>query len=167
MEQYNIRIEQQELISQVKESHEESKLLLKLMAVLSIIFVLVVVGDVLTGGNLNDWIGSVFIFPLLTLLLFYKYRFYKAIKPVDDAHELLKHYKRYEMVSASVYSIMIICFLSFTIYNKYGYAAGITSVIICAVASLVCWLAGGFTDTNIKKLRKLVAQEEAKSETNV
>ena len=164
MEQENKLIEQQELLESIKETYSPNAASVKLFCVLCLIMVAIIVGDVLTGGCFSDWIfGAAFIL-LLTLAEYCKYKFSKAIEPVEDVHELLAHYKRYELQSSFIYSLLFVGFLAHIFYDKHGgssaFAIGMAVVVVLLV---VCWFAGGLTDKNIKWLRKLVAQEENKN----
>ena len=133
------------------------------MIILFAIWLLSVVGDVLSGGNLRDWGSSSIVLPPLCLLSWLNCRFYNKIEPVEDARELLAHYKPYEWQQAVIFAFIFIAFIATIVYEKYGNNAAIVAVIICVVLSLICWFAGGFTDKNIKRLRKLVAQEDEKT----
>ena len=167
MEQKNIKIEKEELIERIKDTYESNKWGIKVLMSISVIWLLFVVGDVLTGGNLLDWASSSIVLPLLCFLSWLNYRFYNRIEPVEDARELLAHYKHYEWKQAVLFSFLMIFFIAYIVYDKYGNNAAIIAGIICVVLSLICWFAGGFTDKNIKRLRKLVAQEDEKSKANV
>lgn len=168
MEKEYLNNEQRELVESIKETYSPNAASVKLLCVLGFILVAIIVGDVLTGGSYRDWIGASAIILFLTLAEYCKYRFSRAIEQVDDVSELLALYKRYEKVSAVVYSLVFISFLVRVFYDKYGdkpaFAIAMAVVVLLLV---VCWFAGGFTDKNFRRLRKLVAQEKEKSEADV
>ena len=167
MKQESIKNEQEELIKRIKDSYETSKWGIKMFIIITVIWLLCVIGDGLTGGNLREWASSSIVVPILCFLSWLNYRFYNKMEPVEDARELLAIYKRYEWQQAVLFSFFIIVFIAQILYDKHGVNAAIIAVIISVVLSLICWFAGGFTDRNIKRLRKLVAQEDEKNEVNV
>lgn len=128
-------------------------------------FVVELVWKQINGTVIEDF-TTLLVMLLLTVIILINYIYMRSVESIDDAKELLRQYDK-ATYSSLIAVLIFVVIQAIRLVMEHNYLLIGKAAAAIAIVSLVGWMFGGFANKEIDRLRKLVKQEDEKSEAGV
>lgn len=156
----------QELVKRIKDDcHSKLDLSRWICGFALGMFVVELVWKQINGTVIED-LTTLLVMLLLTVIILINYIYMRSVESVDDAKELLHQYDK-ATYSSLIAVLIFVVIQAIRLVMEHNYLLIGKAAVAIAIVSLAGWMFGGFNNKEINHLRKLVKQEDEKSEASV
>lgn len=166
MEQNEINIKKRELVKRIKDDYRSKLNLNKWLCGLGLgVFVVELAWKVINGTVIED-LTTLLVILLLTAIILINYIYIKSVEPIEDAKKLLRQYDK--ATYSGIIAILIFAAIqAIRLALEHNYLLIGKAAAVIAITVLFGLIFSRFQNKEIDRLRKLVKQENKKSEANV